>query len=63
MAEVGDSSGTQKKGNICCLKPPLSDGSEDVTVDISVRNSELLSVVTLCINGLNRSGHQCKARL
>jgi hypothetical protein len=33
--------GTQRKANIRCLKPLLSDGSEDVTVDISGRNNEL----------------------
>jgi hypothetical protein len=33
VAEAGDSSGTQRKGNVCHWKPLPSSGSEDVTVD------------------------------
>jgi hypothetical protein len=36
VADVGDSSGTQGKGNVRHLKPLPSNGSEDVTVDTSV---------------------------
>jgi hypothetical protein len=36
VAEVGDSSATQRKGNVCCWKPLTSNSSEDVTVDTSV---------------------------
>jgi hypothetical protein len=45
VSEVGDNRGTQRKGNICSLKLLPSDGSKDVTLDISVCvcvcNSEL----------------------
>jgi hypothetical protein len=41
VAETGDSSGTQRKGNVCRWKPLPSNGSEDVTVDTSVGNSVL----------------------
>jgi hypothetical protein len=36
VAEAGDSSGTQRKENVRCCNPQLSNGSEDVTVDTSV---------------------------
>jgi hypothetical protein len=36
VAEAGDSSGTQKKGNVRRWKPLPSDGSDDVAVDTSV---------------------------
>jgi hypothetical protein len=36
VAEAGDSSGTQRKGNVRRWKPLPSNGSEDVTVDTSV---------------------------
>jgi hypothetical protein len=40
-AEAGDSSGTQKKGNVRLRKSLASNGSEEVTVDTGVCNSEL----------------------
>jgi hypothetical protein len=49
VAEAGDSSGTERKGNVRRWKPLPSNGSEDVTLDISVCNSGLYSVVTRCI--------------
>jgi hypothetical protein len=36
VAEDGDNSGTQSKGNVCRWKPVVSNGSEDVTVDTIV---------------------------
>jgi hypothetical protein len=36
VAEVGDRSGTQRKGNLRRWKPLPGNGSEDVTVDASV---------------------------
>jgi hypothetical protein len=36
VAEAGDSSGTQSKGNVRCWKLLPSNGSEDVTGDTSV---------------------------
>jgi hypothetical protein len=36
VAEVRDSSGTQRKGNVRSWKPLSSNGSEDVTVDTGV---------------------------
>jgi hypothetical protein len=43
VAETGDTSGTQSKGNVRRWKPIPSNGSEDVTVDTNmcVCNSEL----------------------
>jgi hypothetical protein len=41
--EAGDSSGTQRKGNVPCCKPLPNNGSEDVTGHkyVCVSNSEL----------------------
>jgi hypothetical protein len=36
VAEAGDSSGTQRMGNVLPWKPLLSTSSEDVPVDTSV---------------------------
>jgi hypothetical protein len=36
VAEAGDSSRTQRKGNIRYWKPLPSNGSEDVTMDTSI---------------------------
>jgi hypothetical protein len=36
LSEAGDSSGTQRKGNVRSWKPIPSNGSADVTVDTSV---------------------------
>jgi hypothetical protein len=36
VAEPGDCSGMQRKGNVLCWKQLPSDGNEDVTVDTSV---------------------------
>jgi hypothetical protein len=36
VAEAGDSSGTQRKGNVRRLKPLPNNDSEDVTVDTRV---------------------------
>jgi hypothetical protein len=41
VTEAGNSSGTQRKGNVRRWRPLRSNGSEDVTVDIDVCNSEL----------------------
>jgi hypothetical protein len=37
VAEAADISGSQRKGNVRRWKPLPSNGSEDVTVDTSVR--------------------------
>jgi hypothetical protein len=63
VAEAGDSSRTQRNGNIRRWKPLPSNGSEDVAGDTGVFNSEMLIVVTLCIKGSNIFGHQSKTRL
>jgi hypothetical protein len=36
VGEVEDSSGNQRKGDVCRWKPLRSNGSEDVTVDTNV---------------------------
>jgi hypothetical protein len=36
VAETGDSSGTQSKGNVRCWKPLPSNSTEDVTMGIGV---------------------------
>jgi hypothetical protein len=43
VAEAGDSSGTQRKGNVPSWKPLRSNGIEDVTANTSVCvcNSEM----------------------
>jgi hypothetical protein len=42
VAEVGDRSGTQRKGNVRHWKPlPSATASEDVTVDIRGHNSDV----------------------
>jgi hypothetical protein len=49
VAEAGDSSGTQRMGNIRRWKPLPSNGSEDI--------------VTRCIKESNKSSHQSKSHL
>jgi hypothetical protein len=41
IAEAGDSLGTRRKVNISRSKPVTSNGSEDVTVDCCVCDTEL----------------------
>jgi hypothetical protein len=48
VAEAGDSSGTQMRGNVRRWKPLPSIGSEDVTVDTSVCVCVCVCVIVNC---------------
>jgi hypothetical protein len=64
VADAGDSSGTERKGNARCCKPLPNNGSEDVTVDADVCVTLNCKVQSRTVSKeFNKSDHASKTRL